>query len=59
MLKIIKFILPLLIMTSCAINQDYYFEKNGAVKMDVGIDMSQLMSQMPPSGDNSSMDFSN
>ena len=59
MIRIIKFILPILILSSCAINQDYYFEKNGSVKMDVGIDMSQLIAQMPKKDEFSAMDFSN
>lgn len=58
MFKILKFIIPLIFLSSCAINQDYYFEKNGNVKMDVGIDMSQLLAQIPQTDGSTAMDFS-
>lgn len=46
-----------LIFTSCAIQQDYYFEKNGEVKMDISVDMSALFTSLPAGGDNK--DFGN
>ena len=46
-LKILSFSIGLLFLSSCAIQQDYYFEKNGEVKMDLEVDMSMLFSQLP------------
>lgn len=52
MLKIVKLIFPLIIFSSCAIEQDYFFEKNGEVKMNVGVDMSSLFQSLPSDKEN-------
>lgn len=57
-MKLFKFLFPLIILTSCAIEQEYFFQENGEVKMDVGINMSQLMKSMPPGDGDDKMDFS-
>ena len=53
MIRVFKVLFLGMILSSCAIEQDYFFEKNGEVKMDVGVDMSSLFKSMPSSaGDN-------
>ena len=51
MLKILNFLIPVILLSSCAIDQEYYFEKNGEVKMDVAVDMSSLFKNLPPGED--------
>ena len=50
-MKYIKLLVVSLLISSCAIEQDYFFDKSGEVKMDVGVDMSALFKSMPPGSD--------
>ena len=50
LMKVFKYLLILVVLSSCTIEQDYFFEKNGKVDMDVNIDMSRLFQSIPSGG---------
>ena len=52
-----KFLVPILFLSSCNLQQDYHFETNGEVKMNIILDMSAFLKNMPQGSENTN--FSN
>lgn len=54
-MKFIKYLFLGIILSSCAIEQDYFFEKKGEVKMNIAIDMGSLFKNLPSDGGNNGL----
>ena len=55
MLKFILLLIPIILLSSCEIDQDYHFKENGEVDMNINVDMSGFYKSMPPGTDKKGM----